>query len=133
MSLDARPGRRLLVAAAVLGLLLRLAFSFLYWVGKPLTHDEREYLELARSLAAGRGFVYSESYDSGTAQQFGRAPGYPLFLAATGAGRAPADGVPASVKISQAAVGAVAAILGKLGVRTRTEAASTAHRLGLIR
>jgi 4-amino-4-deoxy-L-arabinose transferase-like glycosyltransferase len=118
MSLDARPGRRLLVAAAVLGLLLRLAFSFLYWVGKPLTHDEREYLELARSLAAGRGFVYSESYDSGTAQQFGRAPGYPLFLAATGAGRAPADGVPASVKISQAAVGAVAVwLIGVLASR----------------
>jgi 4-amino-4-deoxy-L-arabinose transferase-like glycosyltransferase len=118
MSLDARPGRRLLVAAAVLGLLLRLAFSFLYWVGKPLTHDEREYLELARSLAAGRGFVYSESYDSGTAQQFGRAPGYPLFLAATGGGRAPADGVPASVKISQAAVGAVAVwLIGVLASR----------------
>ena len=30
----------------------------LYWTGQPLTRDEREYLSLARSLAAGDGFVY---------------------------------------------------------------------------
>ena len=40
------------------GFVLRLAFGLLYWTGKPLTHDEREYLALASSLAAGRGFVY---------------------------------------------------------------------------
>ena len=44
--------RRLLVAAAVAGFVLRMAFGAFYWVGKPLTHDEREYLALAQSLAA---------------------------------------------------------------------------------
>ena len=57
------------------GLIVRLAFGLLYWVDKPLTHDEREYLALARSVAAGRGFVYDATHDTGTAQQFGRAPG----------------------------------------------------------
>jgi 4-amino-4-deoxy-L-arabinose transferase-like glycosyltransferase len=96
-----------MIAAVIVGLVLRLGFSFLYWVGKPLTHDEHEYLELARSVAAGRGFVYSASYDTGTAQQFGRAPGYPVFLAAIGAGRSQDDGVPAVVKVAQAALGAL--------------------------
>ena len=68
-------GRRLILAAAVAGLIVRLAFGLLYWVHKPLTHDEREYLALAQSVAAGRGFVYDASHDTGTAQQFGRAPG----------------------------------------------------------
>ena len=31
----------------------------LYWVDKPLTHDEREYLALARSVARGDGFTLS--------------------------------------------------------------------------
>lgn len=108
-----------MVAAAILGLVLRLAFSFVYWVGKPLTHDEREYLELARGIAAGRGFVYSASHDTGTAQRFGRAPGYPLFLAAVGAGRPAGDGVPAAVKVSQAAAGAVVVwLIGLLATRS---------------
>ena len=37
------------VAIAV-GVLLRLAFGLGYWTGKPLTHDEREYLALADQL-----------------------------------------------------------------------------------
>ena len=49
---DGRAARwtlRLILLAAVAGLVLRAAFGLLYWVGKPLTHDEREYLALARS------------------------------------------------------------------------------------
>ena len=65
------------------GLLLRVAFALFYWVGQPLTHDEREYLALARSVARGDGFTYPADEPSpGTGQQFGRAPGYPVFLAA---------------------------------------------------
>jgi hypothetical protein len=119
MSLDARRVRQLMAAAAILGLILRLAFSFLYWVGKPLTHDEHEYLELARSISAGRGFVYDASSSTGTAQQFGRAPGYPLFLAAIGAGRSAGDHVPVTVKLAQSAVGAVVVwLVGLLAVRS---------------
>ena len=99
--------RRLLVAAAVAGFVLRLAFGAVYWVGKPLTHDEREYLALAQSLASGRGFVYGEAHETGTAQQFGRAPGYPVFLALLGPGQNAHERAPAAVKIVQSAVGAL--------------------------
>ena len=34
------------------------AFGLVYWVGQPLTQDERDYLALARSLAHGDGFAY---------------------------------------------------------------------------
>ena len=44
-------------AAVAVGLLLRLAFGLGYWTGKPLTHDEREYLTLAANVAQGRGFT----------------------------------------------------------------------------
>jgi len=104
--MDAPRARRLILIAVVAGLLLRLAFGFGYWTGKPLTHDEREYLALAQSLAEGRGLHYPPDHATGTAQQFGRAPGYPVFLAAIGAG-APADATPARVKIAQSALGAV--------------------------
>jgi hypothetical protein len=40
-------------AAVAAGLLLRLAFGLGYWTGKPLTHDEREYLTLAANIAHG--------------------------------------------------------------------------------
>ncbi len=99
-------GNRGLAAAAVLGLALRLAFGLGYWVQEDLTRDEREYLSLARSLAAGRGFVYDEAVAQGPVDPFGRAPGYPAFLAIVGGGRAVTDAVPASVKIAQAVVGA---------------------------
>ena len=98
---------RLIVAAAGAALLLRLAFGFLYWTDKPLTHDEREYLALGASLAAGRGFVYSDPEPQGTAQQFGRAPGYPAFLALLGLDEL-ATSTPASVKAVQSLFGAVA-------------------------
>jgi len=99
--------RRLIGAAALLGLFLRLGFAFFYWVDKPLTHDEHEYLTLARNLAAGNGFVYDSAVESGTAQRFGRAPGYPLFLAALDAGRPVPSSTPAIVKFVQSFIGAI--------------------------
>jgi 4-amino-4-deoxy-L-arabinose transferase-like glycosyltransferase len=105
MTLDDTPARRLIVVAAAAGLALRLAFGFLYWVDKPLTHDEHEYLALARGVASGLGFVYDDAHDSGTAQRFGRAPGYPLFLAALDAGRPVPAHTPARVKVVQSLVG----------------------------
>ena len=51
--MDVLRARRLILAAAAVGLVLRLGFGFLYWTGKPLTHDEREYLALAESLREG--------------------------------------------------------------------------------
>jgi hypothetical protein len=105
MALDDTRARRLIVAAAAAGFLLRVAFALFYWVGQPLTHDEREYLSLARSVALGNGFVYDGSFDVGTAQQFGRAPGYPLFLAVLERGRPVPSASPAVVKVAQAAIG----------------------------
>jgi 4-amino-4-deoxy-L-arabinose transferase-like glycosyltransferase len=120
-------GRRLIVAAAVAGLIVRLAFGLLYWVHKPLTHDEREYLALAHSLAAGRGFVYDASHETGTAQQFGRAPVYPVFLAIVGAGSAAHDAAPARVKIAQSIVGAIGVwLIGLLAGRAAGPAAGVA-------
>jgi len=67
----------------LIGLSLRLAFSLGYWVGKPLTLDEQEYLLLARSLASGQGFSYPAVPDeSATVLHFGRPPAYPAFVAA---------------------------------------------------
>ena len=73
---------RAVAVAAAAGLLLRLVFGLGYWTNKPLTHDEREYLLLARSLAEGRGFTYTAP--DGTplpGEHFGRAPVYPVLLA----------------------------------------------------
>jgi 4-amino-4-deoxy-L-arabinose transferase-like glycosyltransferase len=106
--------RRVLIAAAGLALAARLAFAFGYWNDQPLTRDEREYLSLARSLAAGQGFEYDADVASGPVQPFGRAPGYPAFLALVGGGGPVASAVPAAVKIAQACTGALGVIL--LGV-----------------
>lgn len=116
--MESARSRRLIVAAAVAGLLFRLAFAFLYWQDKPLTHDEREYLALAAGLASGHGFTYTDAPAAGTAQRFGRAPGYPLFLALIGAGQSSETSTPARVKIAQAFVGAVAVwLIGMLAAR----------------
>jgi 4-amino-4-deoxy-L-arabinose transferase-like glycosyltransferase len=107
MSLTERTARQWILGAVVAGLVLRVAFSTLYWVNKPLTHDEREYLALARSITAGRGFAYDSAEPIGTGQHFGRAPGYPAFLALIGTGTREHDSAPARVKIAQALVGAL--------------------------
>ena len=98
---------RWIAAAVLVGLALRLAFGLWYWVDKPLTHDEREYLGLAASLASGRGFVHDPARELGTAQQFGRAPGYPAFLAAIGAGSVSPVSAPTRVKVAQALISAL--------------------------
>lgn len=127
MPIDAALARRLILLAAVAGLVLRAAFGLFYWVGKPLTHDEREYLALARSVTAGHGFVYDEAHDTGTAQQFGRAPAYPLFLAMIGAGGDLQEASPARVKLAQAAVGAIGVwLIGLMAWRALGPAAGAA-------
>jgi 4-amino-4-deoxy-L-arabinose transferase-like glycosyltransferase len=93
---------------AILGLALRLAFALIYWQHQPLTHDEREYLALGRSVARGDGFTYPVDEPApGTGQRFGRAPGYPVFLAALHVTQ-PVDAVPRRVQVAQALLGAVA-------------------------
>ena len=107
--------RAVCLAAA---LVLRLAFALVYWVDQPLTHDEREYLALARSVARGDGFHYpADEPRPGTAQQFGRAPGYPLFLAAIGV-RQPVDHAPRGVQIAQALLGTLIVwVIGSIASR----------------
>jgi 4-amino-4-deoxy-L-arabinose transferase-like glycosyltransferase len=97
--------------AAAIGLLLRLAFGLGYWIDKPLTQDEREYLSLARSLSAGRGFTYDAAVLDAPVEPVGRAPGYPAFLALVGGGRRPVEHVPAAVKAAQSIVGAIGVLL----------------------
>jgi 4-amino-4-deoxy-L-arabinose transferase-like glycosyltransferase len=104
MAVDPIRARRLIIAAAAVGLVLRLAFAFGYWVGRPLTHDEREYLALARSLTLGKGFTYNLPPDSSDTPRFGRAPGYPVFLALVGGGRGEFDATPPQIKIAQSIV-----------------------------
>ena len=90
----------------LLGLALRLAFALAYWQAQPLTHDEREYLALGRSIARGDGFTYpADEPTPGTGQRFGRAPAYPGFLAALHVTE-PVDHVPRRVQIAQACLGA---------------------------
>lgn len=100
--------RAFVLAAAAIGLAARLAFGLGYWVHEPLNRDEIEYLSLARSLAAGHGYVYDEHVKNGPVEPFGRAPGYPFFLSLVGGGSARSiDMVPSSVKIAQSIVGAI--------------------------
>ena len=122
--LDLRTGFRLALLAA---LALRVVFGMVYWTDKPLTHDEHEYLALAASLAGGHGFTYIEPA-AGTTAQFGRAPGYPAFLAMIGAGSTSAESTPTRVKLVQAVLGTatvwlIAATAGRVGPNARVGAA----------
>ncbi len=120
----ARRARALVAGAVAAGLIVRLAFALGYWVDKPLTLDEQEYLLLAGNLAAGRGFTYAGTdQPEGRVDHVGRAPGYPLFVAGilrmTGAGDEPRRALPA-VKVVQALIGALgvwllAALAGRAG------------------
>ena len=120
----------LALAAFALALGLRLAFGLGYWVHKPLTLDEREYLDLARNLASGRGFTYTDP----DADHFGRAPLYPLFLAAA-AGGAPDRlredaGTPSTVKVAQGVVGAITVlVIAAIARRAYGDAAGAAAAL----
>jgi len=91
--------------AVAVGIAARLAFALGYWVDKPLTHDEREYLLLARNVAEGRGFAHLQP--DGTpvpGEHFGRAPGYPLALAGiVGAAGAPAGHDPELLRVIRTA------------------------------
>jgi 4-amino-4-deoxy-L-arabinose transferase-like glycosyltransferase len=98
---------RFLLAAALVGVSLRLIFGLAYWTQQPLTRDEQEYLSLARSLAAGQGFAYDNAFGEQSFPPFSRAPGYPAFLAMVGGGAAPASSVPHAVQIAQAIVGGI--------------------------
>jgi hypothetical protein len=78
------PSRRWVAAALLAGLVLRLVFGLAYWVEKPLTLDEQEYLLLARNLAVGRGYAYpTVSGDAQVGIHFERPPVYPALIAAT--------------------------------------------------
>ena len=105
MTVSALSARRAIAVAVGIGIVLRLTFALGYWIDKPLTHDEHEYLALARSLSEGRGLVYDAAREVGTAQQFPRAPGYPAFLAVLGAGHGEHASAPARVKVVQSCVG----------------------------
>jgi 4-amino-4-deoxy-L-arabinose transferase-like glycosyltransferase len=96
-----------LAGCVLAGLVLRLAFALFYWQQQPLTHDEREYLALGRSVARGEGFTYpSDEPAPGTGQRFGRAPGYPAFIAALHVTE-PAAHVPRRIQVVQSLLGAV--------------------------
>jgi hypothetical protein len=111
------PNQRWILAAAAAALIARLAFGLLYWTAKPMTHDEREYLALAQSLQQGRGLHYPPGHQSGTAAQFGRAPGYPAFLALLAAPANP-DVAPTRVKVAQSFLGALAVwMIGVIAMR----------------
>ncbi|HEX5070581.1 MAG TPA: hypothetical protein VFV78_10250 [Vicinamibacterales bacterium] len=99
------------LAAAAVGLVVRLAFGLGYWVGEHLNRDEVEYLSLARSLAAGQGYKYDPYVENGPVEPFGRAPGYPAFLALVGGGASYTSAVPDAVKIAQAVAGAAGVFL----------------------
>lgn len=98
-------------AAALLGLIVRLAFGLVFWTNRPLTRDESEYLSLARSLSAGHGYEYDDVIKNGPVDPFGRAPGYPGFLSLVGGGSAVVSAVPTPVKIVQSVVGALGVVM----------------------
>ena len=103
--------RRLLAAALLAALALRLLFALGYWSGRPLTHDELEYLHLGHSLATGQGLHYTSEADQDLPhERYGRAPVYPAFIAALEwtFGR---DAIVRNVRIVQALAGAVAVLL----------------------
>ncbi len=124
-----RRARAFVIAAVALGLVLRLAFAFGYWVEKPLMLDEQEYLLLAANLARGDGLTYPDAAAPRTSRHFERPPVFAVLLAAvlklTGdplaSGPRDDNGIPASfprsssdvprsIKLAQALIG-VAGIL----------------------
>jgi 4-amino-4-deoxy-L-arabinose transferase-like glycosyltransferase len=114
-----------MAAALVLAVAVRLLFAFGYWVGKPLNHDEQEYLELGRNLASGHGFSY-DPIEAGQPEpeRFGRAPLYPLRVAAVARVTAPAALIPA-LKVVQSLLGALTVwLIAVVARRTAGDSAS---------
>ena len=103
--------RTFVLAAAALAVVARLAFSLGYWNNEALNRDEVEYLSLARSLTHSFTYDFDEHVKKGPVEPFGRAPGYPVFLALIGAGREYVTVVPATVKIAQSIVGGLGVLL----------------------
>jgi 4-amino-4-deoxy-L-arabinose transferase-like glycosyltransferase len=119
-------GANKLLAIAALGVALRLAFGLGYWVDQPLTRDESEYLSLARSIRAGHGVVYDDTH----ADPFGRAPGYPAFLAVAGGGGAATPHLPVMVTVTQSLVAALGIVMaGVLAARVAGPRAAMAAAL----
>jgi Dolichyl-phosphate-mannose-protein mannosyltransferase len=112
------------VAAAVgVALLVRVLFAFGYWVDKPLTHDEQEYLQLAQNAAAGRGLTYDSPEGTTEIERFGRAPLYPLLLSIVARTTPPSQQLTA-IRFLQSMLGAVAIVL--LALITRRAAGPAA-------
>lgn len=126
-----RSTRTALLAIVGLAIVLRLAFALGYWTNQPLTRDEKEYLSLARGLASGTGFVYDDAAREGGVDPFGRAPGYPAFLALIGGGANVTAHVPAAVQISQSVIGGLGVwMVFVLARRLAGERAGLAAALG---
>lgn len=126
--------RRALALLAVAAVVVRLGFALGYWNGKPLTHDEQEYLVLALNLAADRGFTPSlpGALEGPRVQHFSRAPFYPWILSlvfrATNqpTDRLPSE-VPTAVKVVQSLAGAgTVLIVGALAFQAGGPLAATA-------
>ena len=108
---DHRRLTRTIAAALAAAFVVRLLFAFFYWVDKPLTHDEVEYLSLARNLADGHGFTYDTQAPGGPQpERFGRAPLYPFVLSIIARVTTGATLVPA-IKFAQAALGTLGVLL----------------------
>lgn len=103
--------RSFVLAAAAVGLVARLVFGLFYWINEPLNRDEVEYLSLARNLVAEGVYDYDAHVKEGPVEPFGRAPGYPVFLAFVGGGWRYTETVPASVKVAQSIVGALGVVV----------------------
>jgi 4-amino-4-deoxy-L-arabinose transferase-like glycosyltransferase len=72
--------KKLLAFVLLTSLLLRIWFAIGYWGNKPLTHDSQEYLELAKSLNETGRFELPVRQTL-KIESYGRAPGYPVYLA----------------------------------------------------
>ena len=138
------------IGAIVLGVVLRLAFAFGYWVDKPLTLDEREYLLLANSIDRGEGPTYPTESGRPAERHFERPPAFAFFVAGLlkamghplasaprdetgmprGFPRSSTD-VPASIKITQSLLGGVIIVL--IAALTTALAGRTAGAVAAMR
>lgn len=71
--------KKFLIIVFSAAIVIRLLFSLLYWIDKPVTHDASEYLLLAENLYNGESYGYTEEQLS-SGEHHERAPIYPLFI-----------------------------------------------------